>query len=381
MFYIESSNVLRAIFVDLADCQPFNDEIDCDDPARFISECLNDGLIESCDALPFVERRYKKPELQVFCKQFGLKSSGTKFELVQRLKTGNPEWYEAEIGNCRFWKLTEFGESVAMRLAGEIGKESGEMEALLTELLLAKKVTEAWETWSAWNDLQPWPITPENQSSHETGYRPYSREDFEWVCSEAMMALPAGDAATFLAGLLMGRYMLYEQSEFTKRNQEYRTQNLLNIRSISSAIGLRVHESRNCHCVFSKAYAGDYRLEDAPLIPSSLCTNEPCCTCFTTAIFDHDDVKDGLWKTPIRRHPDAGPVVQREMQPLSDAGIRRLAEAMNNLAGTNIVEEDIRQAVENARARGELVEEPKQEMVEQRPQGIWSRIKSLFGSS
>jgi len=388
MFYVEGIRVLRSTFVEMADAQPFNDAIDIDDPARFIAECLNDGLIEACHGYPVIERRYKKPELQEFCKKFGLPVCGTKAELAERLRIGAQEWYETETGNQKFWQLTALGRETAMRFAEEIGRESGEMEARLTALLLREEVSQAWGLWSDWNTVQPWPTTPENQSPYETGYRPFTLPEFEQVAGEAFMVLPTGDAATFLAGLLMERYMLYEQSNQTQQNRSNGSAYLLSIRECSGVIGLRVNLSPHCNCVFAKAYAGDYRLEDAPLLPPSLCSNEPGCSCWAVAIFDQEATTAGPWKKPIRRHPDAGPPIERTPEPLTEAGIRRLAEVINTMAGTAIQEEGVQEAIANARKRGELGDDNQQgspfttdESVRKKPampRGFWAWLKSVI---
>lgn len=380
MFYVESSKILRAVFVELADRQPFNEAIECDDPEKFITECLNGGLIEACNGPPIIERRYKKPKLQALCKQFGLRHTGTKAELVERLRLGASEWYEAETENQKFWQLTVLGNGIAMRFAEEIGRESGEMEARLTALLLREDVRQAWETWNEWNAIQPWPITLDNQSPYETGYLPYTLDDFERVAGEAFMVLPAGEAATFLAGLLMDRYMLYEKSTLTQQHQKNHAAYLRSIRECPGVIGIRVNLSPHCNCAFAKVYAGDYRLEDAPLVPPSLCSNEPCCTCGTTAIFNHESETVGPWKKPIRRHPDAGQPIQRPAEPMTEAGIRRLAEVMNGMAGTAIGEADIQATIDSARERGELVDPSSGNTpVEEKPRGLWVWIKGLFG--
>jgi hypothetical protein len=260
------------------------------------------------------------------------------------------------------------------------------MEAQLKALLLNDQVTEAWETWRSWNAKQPDPICPSNESPYETGYRPYTFEEFERIVGESFMVLPAEEAAAFLANLLMDHCALYERSELTKQHQLNHAAYLRSIRDCLGVIGIRVHPSPSSCCVFSKAYAGDYRLEDAPQIPPSLCSNEPGCTCWATAIFDSEAATVGPWKKPIRRHPDAGPLIERTLQPITESDIRSLAGLLNSTTGAGIQEADIQASIANAKVYSAFAESSQNDtpasvapVETQKPRGLWAMLKGLFG--
>ena len=384
MYYIESSKALRAEFVEMADMGQFNDSIFCEDPKRFIAESLNDGLIEECSGAPIIDRRYKKEQLQEICRKFGLRVSGKKSELIERLRLDASDWFRGETELQKLWQLTEKGRQVAMRLAADIGQELGEFEMYLTRLLLKEDVDGAWNAWSNWNSEQPNPICP--QDNFWPGTRPFTLSDFQRVAGEAFTVLPAGEAAVFLSGLLMDKHLLYQDSEQTKLRRKLSSDYLKGALSTPGVIGVTFSASPASDCVFSKAYEGDYRSEDVPLLPPSLCTNEPGCCCGMIAIFDDDSAGSRTWKKPVRRDPAAACKIQREAKNLTGNEVRHLCEVINKAVGPALSNADIEAAALRAEDRYQEIERPigapfsvdSSAQAEKKPGGLFAWLKSLF---
>lgn len=350
----------KYFLVDLGEAQPFPINLTDSQPESqrhaFLTQCLNDNLIERESPFRVLAQRYRKPELQMICREYGLLAVGVKADLITRLLEGAPEWIRKETEFAQFWRLTATGHALAWRFAQEIGAESGALEATLMGLLLQGETVVAWRAWADWEASEPYQTVPETEWPYNIGYRPFSEVEFVRVAGEAFSVLARGEAASFLAALLMNRHLLFEQSALTQQHQTSHAAYLMSLRECPGVIGVRVHQPKQHNCVFAKAYAGDYRLEDVPLLPPSLCNNEPGCLCWMTGIFDSEAVMVGSWKTPIRRDPNAGPPIVRPPEPLTEAGIRRLAVVLNSTCDLAIDEAAIQSSIRNARASGTLAE-------------------------
>lgn len=356
----KSLKAFKYFLVDLGDVQPFSLDLTDSQPESqrhaFLTKCLNDNLIERESPIRDLVQRYRKPELQVICREYGLSAIGVKADLISRLQEGAPEWVRKETEFAQFWRLTATGHELAWRFAQEIGAESGALEAKLMSLLLQGKTVVAWRAWADWEASEPYKILPETEWPYNIGYRPFSEVDFVRVAEEAFSVLEHGEAASFLAALLMNRHLLFEQSALTQQNQTSHAVYLMSLRECPGVIGVRIHQPKHHNCVFAKAYAGDYRLEDVPLLPPSLCNNEPGCLCWMTGIFELEAMTVDSWKKPIRRDPNAGPPIVRPPEPLTEAGIRRLAVVLNSTCDLSIDESAIQSSIRNAQASGMLAE-------------------------
>lgn len=316
--------------------------------AATYQRCITSGLIEPASVEKILDRGYKKEDLKPLLKARGLKLSGKKAEMISRLMEADPAWCRAQTENNRFYVRTLQGRRLAAEIYDAIGREEGEMEMRLTLLIHDGFYEEAFRTWANWDGDQVFP-----------------RDDWQGIdnratdtCRFVQMArrieslLPVGKRERAILNLLYGEAN-YDGDMLDANHAAAYERDLMQWRETNFVVGIRIEGPRNgTECSFSSLYEGCYRLEDAPDYPFGLCDNEPCCVCFWS--FIADDEAEGIeWKIPERRHPHAGPRIERVPEPLTEDGIRNLAKVMRAI-GVDVTEKDISVAIENSMRSGEL---------------------------
>lgn len=263
---------------------------------RFIDE----GLIEPIPLTHAIERLFKKEQIITFLRDRGLKHSGKKKELVARLVEGDPVWAKEQSKAYHFYQRTAAGNEIAKTIAGKIGGESGELEARLLSLIYDGKYGEAYSELALWDVEQ---VDPRgNERNVDDVWCAENSDEFVKMAQRVAAILPQGERARFLIDWLAGRVDLYEHSPMTQQHGKAYERDLKQWGQTPFVAGLRIHVSPNCRCLFAKHYEGCYRLEDAPDHPFGPCDQEPCCTCWWTAVFE-DEQPEGGWKVPAKRHP------------------------------------------------------------------------------
>jgi len=355
----EQSKAHRLFFIDVADHEAFSlpdyavgdwDEKLGESSDAVLQRFIDEGLIEPAPLSFAIDSRFTKKHIATFLRERGLKIGGKKEEMVVRLIESDPAW-AAEIENkYRFYQYTVAGREFAKTIAGEIGKENGELEARLLLLIHDGLHEEAYRVWQAWDAEQLEPLG--NERNVDDVWRAENADDFVKMAQRISAILPPGVRDRFLVDWLMGERDFYERSLLTQQHGKAYERDLMDWRrSPSSVVGLRIVASPppNCQCSFAKCYEGYYRLEDAPDHPFGPCDNEPCCLCGWECVFD-DEAAGVAWRVPAKRHPLAGGRIEVPEEPITEERIRRLAEVMNG-AGCGITEGDIQESLINSGLR------------------------------
>jgi hypothetical protein len=93
-------------------------------------------------------------------------------------------------------------------------------------------------------------------------------------------------------------------------------EDLLSYRAAHYAAGVQIIAGAH-PCPYAAVVAGAYRIDAAPVFPPADCTCElGSCCCWWEIIFN-DDTEPVAWKTAAHVHPDAGPRIDREAEPLT----------------------------------------------------------------
>lgn len=337
--------------------------------------CIDAGLIRQATLGEVADELFTVEELKQKLKAAGQKVGGKKSELLDRLRSVDSS-FDASLPVPEYWMLTHEGE----RIRSEIWQDVRAGEAVITmnvmALLTERRYDEAFRAYQ------------EFVANDRTGMMCIDQASFHGFVGK-MDALPGGEREQAIFSVMGGRPH-YTRAAMSAQKSAYYQRDLLSYRQTPFTIGVEIHPSSGNDCSFACQYAGCYRLEDAPDFPFGPCGNDEDglgCTCYWTSISDGKIVDE--WKKPIRRHPDAGPLIERPPEPLTEDGIRRLAEVMNGMAGTSIQEEDIQNAIDNARNRGQLSNDNRSgralvidESVSKKhaaPGSFWAWLKSLVG--
>lgn len=305
--------------------------------------CIAAGLIAPASVEQILDRGYKKEDLKPLLKDRGLKLSGKKAEMIGRLLESDPGWCWAQTENSRFYVRTPEGQRLADEIYNAIGSEAGEMEARLTLLIHDGHYEEAFRTWANWDEDQVFPRDEwQGIDNRET-----DPSRFVQMAQRIETLLPVGRRERAIVNLLYGRGT-FDPDLLSANHAAAYERDLISWREASFIVGLRIEGPKNgTECSFSSLYEGCYRLEDAPDYPFGLCDNEPCCVCFWSFIAD-DEMAGVEWKIPERRHPQAGPHIERTPAPLTMEGLRELAQVTNGVTSAKITEADIQEAARNA---------------------------------
>lgn len=103
---------------------------------------------------------------------------------------------------------------------------------------------------------------------------------------------------------------------------------LLQWRSHPECVGVRVlRVGSHARCDDDFRYEGCYRMEDAPDYPICKCANESCLY-YWEVIFS-DETDGVIWKTPEKRHAEAGGYIEKEYPPSTPESLRDTIRVLN----------------------------------------------------
>lgn len=299
---------------------------------RFIAE----GLIEPAPIKVAIDKKFTVEELKPHMKERGLKVSGKKDELVERIMAADPVWVQEQTKNGELHQRTREGSLLADEIYTSIGTESGEMEARLTGLIHDKKYEDAYRTWAEWDAGQ---VFPRDELWGIDNTRNISPTFIQMARSIATK-LPAGERERAILNELYGKGT-HDPRELAARHGASYERELMELRKLPSAIGIRIlpSPSPNLNCTKANDYAGCFKLEDAPDYPFGPCDNEPCCICSWTTVWA-DRLPEEGWKIPQRRHPMAGPHIVVPPEPFTEKTLRVVYDMVNPKLFANAEEKE-----------------------------------------
>jgi hypothetical protein len=264
--------------------------------------CIDAGLIATAVTQQILDRGYKMEELKPLLKARGIKSSGKKAEMIDRLIVSDPDWCKSQTNSSRFYVRTPDGQRLAEEICDGIGREKGKMEMRLTLLIHDGRYEEAFRTWTVWDEDEVFPrdewLGIDNRETNPNY--------FVEMAHRIEKLLPVGKREQAILNFLYGR-VSYEPDMLAATHAASYERDLIAWREAPFVVGIRIEGPNNgTECSFARLYEGCYRLEDAPDYPFGPCDNEPCCVCFWSLIGD-DETAGVEWKVPEHRHPMSGP--------------------------------------------------------------------------
>lgn len=315
---------------------------------------IDAGLIVPETDYRAIQATYTVDQLKDLLRARGLRLSGKKDDLLNRMREADPVWWEGAARSVPYFVRTREGQRIADTIYMEIGNESASMEIAVMDLIVEGRYSEACEARNEWSRQQVF------------GGPTNSCDEFQEIAEFVMARLERGDAIRALVNHVIGRAN-YEEKARSVFTAWYFQRDLIKFRQSSYIKGLRIIAPNDGFCGKAASHAANYRLRDAPSFPFKDCDRDGGCVCRWEPIFETESA--GLvWRMSKERHPMSGGPLPRNDPPSTKASIR----ALGNMLGAT--EEDIQVAINKA-GLDAPPEAPKEEVA----RGMFARILAAFG--
>jgi uncharacterized protein YbaR (Trm112 family) len=126
-------------------------------PQKAIERLIKEGYLENAKLPEALDYLFKATELKTFCSERGLKVSGKKAELIERLIIADEKSMKNKISNQRLLSCTESGHILAEEYLEKNRKEKDDAENIILQALKKKDIHLATKTMISYEASQVFP--------------------------------------------------------------------------------------------------------------------------------------------------------------------------------------------------------------------------------
>lgn len=268
-------------------------------PKKAINRFLKDGMIGKADLHGLLSHKFRVADLKPMLRERGLKVSGRKAELIQRLIEADPEAMMKAVQGLRILQVTEAGEEVAEQYLEQKKEERQRVERSVLQALRQRKFKEASQAVAAFEAKQVFArgIGMDWENHDPSGdaamlntifsgkpkiLGELDDEQLAHLRIAAGMSLLWGTSRTksgwlpegFSTGLHFNNATAARMLVF----YAYHRRNLEQYRGYTKTVEIVTLEGSSCDAC--KQLTGKkYRLDRAPDLPYEKCTHEMGCRC------------------------------------------------------------------------------------------------------